>query len=182
MDFIWGILILIAGYALVTYVNKKTTNKEPTQEPKQSDTKNTLPYKKKNLFTKSEYKFYFMLRNAAQAENITVFPKVRLEDFIETTSVEEKMKYRGYIRSRHVDFLLCDANKLNIYAAIELDDESHNTKKAKETDNFKNELFNTIGIQLYRINPGSDFAAVATGIIAEIKASKKEAATKQPEL
>ncbi|MDE7211838.1 MAG: DUF2726 domain-containing protein, partial [Lachnospiraceae bacterium] len=34
------------------------------------------------------------------------------------------MKYRGYIKSRHVDFLICDS-ALHILAALELNDPSH---------------------------------------------------------
>ena len=63
-------------------------------------------------------------------------PKVRLEDFIYVTNKQELYKYRGYIKSRHIDFLICD-NDLHIKFAIELDDKTHNTEKAKSTDEFK---------------------------------------------
>ena len=101
-------------------------------------------------------------------ENMVVFPKVRLEDFIETTSADQKLKYRGYIKSRHVDFLICNKN-LHIVAAVELDDPSHYNKKTRETDSFKNNLFNAIGIPLYRVAPGSDFNAAIEGIVDSIK-------------
>ena len=64
------------------------------------------------------------------------------------------MKYRGYIKSRHVDFLICD-NKLNIIMGIELDDNSHNKESAKKTDEFKNKLFETINIPLERVKVSS---------------------------
>ena len=43
-------------------------------------------------------------------------------------------------------------------AAIELDDPSHNTKKAAEIDAFKNELFDTVEIPLIRIDVEDDYS------------------------
>lgn len=152
-----------------------------TEETTETETIQAFPYQKKNLLTKSEFRFFMMLKTAAQSENILVCPKVRLEDFIQTTSVEEKMKYRGYIRSRHVDFLLCDAKTLQIKAAIELDDASHYNAKAQKTDSFKNNLFNAVGIPLLRIKPGSDFGAVIANIMQDIKTQNNNVAAKQPD-
>lgn len=158
------LIIIIVIFALI--IKQK---EEPKQEIKVAQNE-TLPYRKKNLFTKSEYKFYMQLNKISAEENLTVFPKVRLEDFIEVTTEESKakLKYRGHIKSRHVDFLICN-EKLNILAAIELDDASHNTKKARETDSFKDKLYSTIKIPLYRITPGSDYNAVIENIIKAIK-------------
>lgn len=160
--------------------NNTTQQPEPTEVPEEiteAEAKQEFPYKKKNLLTKSEFRFFMMLKAAAQSENILVCPKVRLEDFIQTTSIEEKMKYRGYIRSRHVDFLLCDAKTMRILAAIELDDETHYNAKSQKIDSFKNNLFNAVEIPLMRIKPGSDFGAVIANILADIKAPKKQNTT-----
>ena len=46
--------------------------------------------------------------------------------------------------------MLCDSN-LYIKAGIELDDTTHNTSKAKKTDELKNNIFKAIDIPLYRI-------------------------------
>ncbi len=64
-----------------------------------------------------------------QEKNLFLYPKVRLEDFVEATG-EEKQSLRGRIKSRHADFLVCD-DKLHIKTAIELDDISHSGEKAK---------------------------------------------------
>ena len=46
---------------------------------------------------------------------------------------------------------------MHIKFAIELDDKTHNTEKAKSTDEFKNKLFDTINIKLYRIKVGDNY-------------------------
>ena len=96
------------------------------------------PYRQKFLLTKTEYAFYKILE------------EVCLEDFISVTGTKNIGKYRGYIKSRHVDFLICDKD-LHIKAGLELDDSSHETKQAAQTDKFKNELFESIGLPLFRI-------------------------------
>jgi hypothetical protein len=126
-----------------------TDNKKKNDDSTVSKLKE-YPYKKKYLLTKTEYAFYNILKRKADARNLIICPKVRLEDFISVTAKENKMKYRGYIKSRHIDFLICDS-RLNILMGIELDDSTHNTESAKKTDNFKNELFKAIDVPLYRI-------------------------------
>lgn len=107
------------------------------------------PYKKKFLLTKSEYAFFKALRQKC-GNQFMICPKVRMEDFLSVTDNENRAKYRGYIKSRHVDFLLCD-NELHMLAGIELDDASHNGVEAKKKDKFKDEVFKQIGVPLFRI-------------------------------
>ena len=110
-----------------------------------------------SLLTTTEYNFYTTLKELCDKENFLICPKVRLEDFIYVTA-QERMKYRGYIKSRHVDFVICNS-WLKVIGAIELDDASHNTQQAQEVDNFKNNLFEAIGIPLFRIKT-NDFHVI----------------------
>ena len=127
------------------------------------------PYIRKNLLTDTEHQFYRILKGKCDQNNIIVCPKVRLEDFINVTVNENKLKYRGYIRSRHVDFILCDRN-LNIIAGVELDDNSHKSVEARKIDDFKNKLFYTIRIPLHRVPIGSvNFSTAVDGIIESYK-------------
>lgn len=107
-------------------------------------------YQKHMILTKTEQTFFDVLYSKCKEKEILIFPKVRLEDFIKVVATENYNGYRNRIKSRHIDFLLCDRN-LNIIAAIELDDPSHNTEQAAMVDKFKNNLYNTVGIRLYRI-------------------------------
>ena len=116
-----------------------------------------MPYEKCNLLTDTEQLFCSILISEAQKRNLHVCPKVRLEDIICVTDTENRNKYRGYIKSRHVDFVLIDEHYETV-AAIELDDPSHNTEKAAEIDEFKNELFDIVEIPLIRIDVEDDYA------------------------
>lgn len=108
------------------------------------------PYVKKMLLTKTEYAFYKVLKIKCDQNNMLICPKVRMEDFLIVTDKKNTLKYRGYIRSRHIDFMICDS-KLYLLAGIELDDNSHYNKKTMEIDEFKNKVFQTIKLPLFRI-------------------------------
>lgn len=114
------------------------------------------PYESKMLLTRTEYAFFKKLQKFTDEKGYMICPKVRLEDFIYVTNRKELSKYRGYIKSRHVDFLICD-NDLHIICGIELDDKSHDEKEAKRIDKFKNELFETIGVRLYRVKVDDNY-------------------------
>lgn len=172
MECILTILILAI---FILLLDKIKTIKEPEQKtpPEQKklqslDTK----YKKTQLLTKAEYVFYNALKQKCDENNLLICPKVRLEDFIQVTA-QEKNKYRGYIKSRHVDFLICD-KKLHILCALELDDTSHNTQKAKATDNFKNELYKTINLPLYRIKTIDNYNDKITEMINNLLQSNNK--------
>lgn len=107
------------------------------------------PYAAKNLLTNTEYAFFRKLRTVIPGSYM-ICPKVRLEDLCYVTDKQNYLRYRGYIRSRHVDFVICDFN-CNILLAIELDDASHEDRTARQIDDFKNKLFKKIGIPLYRV-------------------------------
>lgn len=135
----------------IHYSSGEDTYSESINSENNSNLPEFFPYRKKYLLTKAEYSFYGILRKICETQNILICPKVRLEDIVEVTTKENILKYRGYIRSRHIDFLLCD-NKLHVIAAIELDDNTHKTnKKVIATDEFKDKLFNTINIPLFRV-------------------------------
>lgn len=138
------IIIILVIYIIIDLFSKKKPEKDRAQIC------NTFPYAPKNLLTKAEYSFYNVLKVKCDNNNLLICPKVRMEDFISVTDKQNYMKYRGYIKSRHIDFILCD-NKLHIIAGIELDDNSHNQPKAKNTDEFKNQVFAKIGLPLYRV-------------------------------
>lgn len=127
------------------------------------------PYQSKMLLTITEYKFYRLLKSFCDANDLLVCPKVRLEDFIavDTEDYSSLQRFRGYIKSRHVDFLITDCD-LYILAGIELDDKSHESESAKAVDEFKNNLFETIDIPLYRVKTDSDYELELEEIISEI--------------
>ncbi|MCK5027143.1 MAG: DUF2726 domain-containing protein [Candidatus Pacebacteria bacterium] len=121
--------------------------------------KQVLPYRiKYKLFSNSEMIFLKILDNNIDHSKYTVFPKVRLADFVEVTSPKEQFQgWFNKIKSKHVDFILWDLNENKISLAIELDGKSHQSDHMKERDAFVNELYETVGMRLERIKVGSDF-------------------------
>lgn len=166
MEILTIVCILLAAYILYS---KLDPEKNKSDKNLNSNTVNFNNYKSKKLLTKTEYKFFMEIKQICQDNLIMICPKVRLEDFIEVSvKGKEYNRYRNMIKSRHIDFLLTD-NNLNIIAAIELDDYTHNTNKAEKADNFKNELYNSIGLPLYRINLNEDYKSIASMIINNYK-------------
>lgn len=150
--------------------NLRNRKMYPVQRAEYTKPQNTLSdiYYVTSLLTKPESAFYNILKYKCDLANFTICPKVRLEDFINVCDIREKQSYRGRIKSRHVDFLICD-RYLNPLCGIELDDSSHNSWKAKKADNFKNELYHAIGLTLYRVPLGSNFEAKIDYIIHELQ-------------
>lgn len=148
------------GHPKISVQNHEQNHANIMQEQKTEQTEkyetvngeriNYYPYKKKMLLTKTEYAFYNILKMKCDKNNILICPKIRMEDFLEVTDKQNKLKYRGYIKSRHIDFMLCDS-KLHLLAGIELDDKSHNEKEAAAIDHFKDKVFQTINIPLFRV-------------------------------
>lgn len=151
------IIILLAVQLLLntTHNNKKGENTTNCKE---------YPYTYKNLLSKAEMAFYKILETECKDKDIKICPKVRMEDFLNVTDKKQQLKYRGYIRSRHIDFILCD-KEMNMIAGIELDDESHNSDKTKQADTFKNEVFKAIGKPLHRVKVGTKYVDEIKNII-----------------
>lgn len=132
------------------------------------------PYEKKMLLTKAEYAFYNVLKRKCDENDLLICPKVRMEDFLTVTDRNNILKYRGYIRSRHIDFMICD-DKLRLLAGLELDDSSHQNKDAADVDEFKNRVFETIKLPLFRVKISQGtYDSQLDNIINKVNKIKKE--------
>lgn len=157
-----GILIIICAIAgkiiAVLGAKKNTPVQNVGQQPEPiGNGSDILPYEKKMLLTKTEYGFWKCLKQKCDEKGFIICPKVRMEDFLSVTVKDKRqlMKYRGYIKSRHIDFMICDS-ALHILAGLELDDRSHNSANAQKTDLFKNQVFTVIGLPLFRVIIGGE--------------------------
>ena len=119
MEFI--LIILVIGMVLFfadlpfnrkvkNYNRDRKTYKTPynNTEHKFHYNYNYMPFAKGNLLTKTEHEFFIILVREALKRRLLVCPKVRLEDIIYVTEKKFRDNYRGYIKSRHVDFVLID--------------------------------------------------------------------------
>ena len=92
-------------------------------------------YQRKYIFSRNEKSEYRKLDAWAREYGFDVFPKMRLADIIEPRSKDNYMSLFGKIKSKHVDFVVCD-QECRVKFIIELDDNSHNQQKRMERDDF----------------------------------------------
>lgn len=159
MDFLEKILEFVKNFLQNIFWNKeeKILEKEklPTIEQFKQDLQkyHYLIKKKDYVTTPREWKFFRRLQDYLKDKEVLIFNKIRVWDIIEVEST--KNKFRPYsITSRidrsHIDFIVVNKKTLKIICAIELDDYTHNTEKAKEKDEVKNILFDFAKIPLFR--------------------------------
>ena len=111
-------------------------------------TQNPLIYIPKKILSNVEFSFYHCLKNNLDDKHV-IFCKVRLEDIINIKKgIENYNAERNKIKSKHVDFVICDSQTLDIQRIIELDDSSHEYKK--ESDNFKDSALKEAGLLIVR--------------------------------
>ena len=130
---------------------------EPTTDPIE-DSADAF-YLRQFLLTQDESRFYKQLRIAA-GKYFLVHAKVRVEDVISVRKglpTKEWMRARGYVKSRHFDFVLITAAG-EIFCAIELDDSTHDRPDRQRADEIKNELAATVGLKLLRFESGRDYS------------------------
>ncbi len=112
--------------------------------------------RKASLLTRNEKKLYSTLLQALRSD-YQVMAKVRLWDILWLTNEPPNRKeHLSRLSCRHVDFLLCEPGTLKPLLAIELDDGSHQSPYAQESDRYKNEVFAAARLPLLRL-PHSNF-------------------------
>lgn len=123
----------------------KQTNE---QEEKSEELNYKNAYQAKQLFTKNEWQSYKKLKEIAEIKGYVICPKVRLLDIIEPKKgITNYMSYLGKIKSKHVDFVICDKD-MRIKAIIELDDNSHNRPDRKERDDFVDAILQSVNYKI----------------------------------
>lgn len=127
-----------------------------------------LPYiMNETILTERERAFYRILKPIADKLELQICPKVRVADIVSIKKgTKNWQKWFNKIKSKHVDFLLCDYD-MNIVLLIELDDRSHETERAQKNDRLKNAIF---GDRLVRIRSlKEDVEAVLTAALKKVK-------------
>lgn len=134
---------------------------------------NSNPYSKKSrILNQTEHALYINLLELLGGDYI-VFSKVRIEDFVTAdyagTSFAERYGNRNRIKSRHVDFLICDKRDTRPLLAIELDGGSHNSPDRISRDEFVDSLYHQIKLPIKHIHVGSNFEVESKIIKDELK-------------
>jgi|SRR3989344_1769522 len=140
---IWGITVLFVLRKIFPKIELKI----------ESESKLTY-HKRDYLLSNAEKKFYDVLKIIADENNWIISLKVRLEDLIEVPhnmDYRQRWSLRGRIKSRHIDFVICDKINIIPLLAIELDDSSHGRWDRVESDNNLNRILKEAGLPLLRI-------------------------------
>jgi hypothetical protein len=110
------------------------------------------------VFTNTELKFFNELNLLVNNTDYYLFTKIRLVDLVRLKKAEygKYMSIFNKLSKKHIDFIIVD-KYWKIKVLIELDDKSHNNKKVKQNDDFKNELALYLNILLIRYNAWNNY-------------------------
>jgi len=173
METLITILIIVAVLVVIAVVLRK---KAEQPAPESAPEKPSGFLLKNYVMNKSESTLYGMLMRAL-SDNYVVLSKIRIEDFVDVNknelSREEAFGLRNRIKSRHVDFLICDRNSKPLMA-VELDGGSHNNYHRAQRDEFVDGVYREAGLPVRHIRSGSDFAAGINGIRRDLKEANEQ--------
>ncbi|GIU39970.1 hypothetical protein TUM3794_16760 [Shewanella colwelliana] len=116
---------------------------------------NSYTYRKhKALFSPAERSFLGVLDQAI-GDQYRVLGKVRIADVITPQKGMSRQHWQGAfnrISAKHFDYLLCDKESLNVVAAIELDDNSHQRANRQQRDQLITDACLTAELPLIRFS------------------------------
>lgn len=148
-------LILFIVLAVILILLKIFENRITDTDKKQS-----FFYLKDGTMNSSEQALFINLNKQLGSEFI-VLSKVRIEDFVgvkhDGLSRNERFGLRNKIKSRHVDFLICDMKSTKPLMVVELDGGSHNAPLRKKRDDVLDDMYNDIKIAYVHVRVGIDF-------------------------
>lgn len=101
------------------------------------------------ILTRSELEIYKILTEIANELNLTLLSQVSLYSILRSKKSNDM--YFNKIKSKSIDFVLIDKINSKIKLCIELDDKTHEQPERIKRDNFINQLFKDLKIQLLRI-------------------------------
>jgi hypothetical protein len=170
MSFVFFLAVIILPYAFIAFIiiiirksyKKSYQNDQIGTSPVNIEKpREKWPFIKKNsLLTKTEGRFYSVLKEILQNDYL-LFSKVKIGDdilYLPDYSYQREAN-RNRVKSRHVDFLVCD-NYTRPLLAIELDDYTHNWSSRVERDNFIDEVFEDAGLPILHVPVSHDYDKV----------------------
>jgi len=110
-----------------------------------------LPYERRGvLLSPAEISFLRSLQLAVR-EDWLIFSMVRLADIIKVRPRTRKFQsWNGRIQGKHLDFVLCDLETLDVKLAIELEDPTATTERGRR-DRFVSTALAAAGVSLLRV-------------------------------
>jgi hypothetical protein len=117
------------------------------------------PYERRGvLLAPSEVSFLRTLQSAVR-EDWLIFSMVRLSDILKVRAKTRKTKtWNGRLQGKHLDFVLCDAESLEVKLAIELDE---GASSRTERDKFVYLALTAAGLPLLRVRVQEKYETAA---------------------
>lgn len=147
----WILILVVIVVALVVFVALKGKQRAGGSVG--------FPYQpEETLFTVAERSFLCVLDQVVGPE-CRVFGKVRVADIAKVKSGlgnSARQAALNRVAAKHFDFVVCRASDLAVLCAVELNDKSHATKRAKARDQLIENVCKAIDLPLLQ------FAAKAT--------------------
>ena len=141
----FGFFLLIIIAVILFFIFRKKGHEDDFEDQEEShyyeeeeEQEEYLPIRVKDyFFTRNEYKLYKILYSIINEKpDYELVSKVRWEDIwnVQKGAYQYK-RYRGYLRSRHIDFVILSREQgCAIKILIELNDSSHNYYQTIERD------------------------------------------------
>lgn len=107
----------------------------------------------KALFSAAERSFLGVLDQAVGSEH-RVFGKVRVADLAAVKPGLGNAARQGALNrvaAKHFDFVVCRASDLSVVCAVELNDNSHSSKRAQVRDELLTNVCEAIGLPLFQV-------------------------------
>jgi hypothetical protein len=146
----WPVVAVVAGIALVVWFARHSGNDVLSAFEKRGP-----------LVTGAELRFYRALQ-AAVGGSWSVFAMVRLADLVKVRrGIAGEQSWRSKSFGKHIDFVLCDNDSLEVCLAIELDDASHRRPDRQQSDQFKAEALASAGLPLLRVDMAESYDKIS---------------------
>lgn len=133
---------------------KRMSQADDVPSPDNFDRLNGNYRRRFDFLTPSEKAYFKQLHAHCAALGQFVFVKVRLEDLIyipQRITWSDRSAMRGFVKSRHIDFVVTDS-ECNVQYCVELDDPSHLRTDRQERDRKVERILEMAGIRLIREN------------------------------
>lgn len=143
---LWSLMVIIGlGIVLLYAIKILLQRKAKAGEYKD------LPYEKNPKFLSTAEKSFYKVLYQVIGKKYLIFAKVRLADIIRVKAgTKDYCGANNKIQSKHIDFIVINPQSLEPVIAVELDDSSHNSDRAKEKDIFKDDIFDACGVRIVR--------------------------------
>lgn len=121
-----------------------------------------LPYERRGVLLSPAESNFLRVLYAAAREDWLVFAMVRLADVIKVRSkTRQSAAWTTKIAGKHIDFVLCDPETLEVKLAIELDDPAALTPEKRERNRFVTTALSASGLPLLRIRAEEKYETAA---------------------